>query len=703
MSECARFKPAHFFGGAFTAVTGFVFLMSLFGVSPVDTGKFLFGLFAGVYVPGEVLCVLARLKAGRLERFTLALVFGMTASTLVYRIAGMAGLEWIFWVWLILAGFVWIGRIIAAPPTRADFSFRVTRVGIGFAALAAVLLVFLAADNYRNGMTLPDGSLRIHMRYYDGFTRSALVRELSHSIPPQMPFAAGLPISYHYDMNLFVSVFYKHLGLSVPDLIHRFTLTFFFAVFLLALFVFVKRWSGSGGVALLGLALVLFGSGGLGWAFALLSGFGGLWGMPFFSFYYLDLAAINPLLPALAVLFAGLFALLKYFETRSVSWIAAAAFLFAVVTGYKMPFALPILGSLAGTAVFFLARRSDPLPLRVFLAVSAATAPFLAAAYLFNIGGIPFTYKIQFSNWIIFSLLDVKAMPLAVAWSDFVKFTALTPKTVVLALVSLVVFFLGGFGLSLVALPSLAARTLASRLEDRMPALMGFMVAASCVVFFFANPYLGERTRNWVFMDLFKLASLLMMIYAAFWLRGIFRKNPRWFAVSGALLFLLSVPNTAQFVHVKNKYPSTMIVDSHFLEAARYLNDHSDPKDVILHSTRVFHVCYFADRRVVLDNSPHSYLNFHLLPEHHEERIEDVARFFASPSENGDVLDKYGVGYVWVKRRVDTTIWSDRLPETIPVRTGAGGNGEETRESTHILELAFSNFRYALYKVVRMP
>ncbi|MDW7761172.1 MAG: hypothetical protein SCM96_11115 [Acidobacteriota bacterium] len=701
MRKLADFGLGHFVGILLAAVVGFILMMSRFGVSPADTGLFLLGLFVGVYVPGTVLCALAKLETGRLERFTLALIFGMTASTFIYRIAGIVGAEWIFWIWLVLAGLVWIARIVAAPPSLSAFRFRITPVGLGCVVLAAGLTALLVTDNYRNAMTLPDGSQRLHMRYYDGFTRSALVRELSHSIPPQMPFAAGMPISYHYDMNLFVSAFYKHLALSVPDLIHRFTLTFFFAVFFLAFFIFARRWSGSGGIALLGLALVLFGSGGLGWALALNSGYGGLWGMPFFSFYYLDLAAINPLLPALAILFAGLFALLKYFETRSVSWVAAAAFLLAVVTGYKMPFALPVLGALAGTAVFYLAKRKDPLPLRAFLAVSAATTPFLATAYLFNIGGIPFTYRIVFSNWIIFSLLDIKSMSLAWAWSDFVKFTALNPKTVILALAAIVVFFLGAFGVSLASLPSLVARTLASRREDRMSAVIGFLVAASCVVFFFANPFLGERSRNWIFMDLFKLASLLVLLYAAVWLGRNFRKKPGWFAVSGALLFLLSVPNTAQFVHVKSKYPSTMIVEAPFLEAAAYLNEQSDPKDVVLHSVSVLFVCYFSDRRVVLDNSPHSYLDFHLLPEHQEARRADIARFFAAPSEAGDVLDKYGVGYVWVKRRVDTSIWSERLPESLAVWTRGSDPGAGKDVPSHTLDLAFSNFRYALYKVIR--
>jgi hypothetical protein len=696
------FGPVSFFGALVLSGAGFCLLMSRFGVSPLDTLKFLFGLLAGVYIPGEVLCALLRLKAARLERFTVAIVLGMTASTLVYRIAGMAGAYWIFWAWLLLCGLVFAVRLASSPPARSSFSFRVTWTGAGFIALVAVLLLLLAFDNFRNGITLPDGSVRLHMRYYDGFTRNNLVRELSHSIPPQMPFAAGMPISYHYDMNLFVSIFYKYLGLDVLDLLHRLTITFYFAALCLAVFIFMRRWSRSGGIALFGVALSVFGSGGLAWALALISGYRGLWGMPFFSFYYLDLVSINPILPALAVIFAGMFGLWMYFETRAKSWLFLSAYFLAVLTAYKMPLGLPVLGALAGAAALYLLRRKDALFLWAFLATSLASAPLIVAAYVLNTGGPGFVAKIAFSNWIIFSLLDMKWTAVAVAWTELLKFTALTLKTVILALCGVLGFFLGSFGVSLAALPSLAKRTLASRLEDRITAMMGFLVAACCAVFFFANPILGRRSRNWIFMDAFKLAAFVMLLYAAVWLAGIFRKKTGILAAAAAGLFLLSVPNTVQFVRLKWKAPSTMIMDANFLEAARFLNASTEPDAVVLHSESVLFVCYFADRRVVLDNSPHSYLNYHLLPEQQKERRADIARFFASPSEEGAILDKYRVGYVWVKKRVDTKLWADRLPERIPVWARPGEKGEGERRMSHELELVFSNFRYALYRVVRV-
>ncbi len=696
------FGPFHFFGAFFFFAAGFCLLMSHFGVSPLDTAKFIFGLLVGVYIPGEVLCVLLRLKAARLERFTVAVLLGMTASTLIYRIAGMAGALWIFWIWLILASFVFVVRLVSSPPARSSFSFRVTRTGAGFVALAAVLLVLLAVDNFRNGITLPDGSVRLHMRYYDGFTRNNLVRELSHSIPPQMPFAAGMPISYHYDMNLFVSVFYKYLGLDVLDLLHRLTITFFFGALCLAVFIFMRNWSRSGGVALFGVALSIFGSGGIAWALALLSGYGGFWGKPFYSFYYLDLVSINPLLPALAVFFVGMFGLSRYFETRAKSWLILSAYFFAVMTAYKMPLSLPVLGALAGAAVLFLLRRIDVLFLRAFLATSLATAPFLVAAYVLNTGGPEFVGKIRFSNWIIFSLLDMKWMTLAMAWTEFLKLTGMTLRVVILSLFSVLIFILGSLGISTAALPSLASRTVASRKEDRMTAFLGFLVAASWVVFFFVNPFLGERSRNWIVMDVFKLAAFVMLLYLAVWLARLFRKRTGMLAAAAAGIFLLSVPNTVQFVYVKWKLPSTMIMDAHFLEATRFLNASTEPDAVVLHSQNVMFVCYFADRRVVLDSAPQSYLNFHLLPEQQEERLSDIARFFDSPSERGDVLDKYGVGYVWVKKRVDTTIWAGRLPERIPVWGQPGEKGEGERRLSHELKLIFSNFRYAIYKAVRV-
>ena len=156
----------------------------------------------------------------------------------------------------------------------------------------------------------------INTHYYDGFIRNAVVRELSHSVPPQMSFASGFPIGYHYGMDLFLSIFYRHLGLGVLDLIHRFSLTWFFLLFITSMFIFVREMSSSQGAALLAAFLAVFGSGGFAYLATYLLGIY-QWGNIFYSFYFFNFAGINSILPAFAVLGTGFFALSRALKTGS--------------------------------------------------------------------------------------------------------------------------------------------------------------------------------------------------------------------------------------------------------------------------------------------------------------------------------------------------------------------------------------------------
>lgn len=672
-------------------------LLSRFGVAPRDSIKFVLGLAVCFYIPGRSLLALVRAGASPLETTTLALSLGMTAGTLVYRLAAAIGLPWLFWGWVAAGLAGWAVLTVREKPWKKRASLRSTRTAVGLAAVGAAVLFLLVVDNYRNGVELADGSLRLHMHYYDGFTRNNLVRELSHSVPPQMSFAAGLPLSYHYDMNLFASFFYKYLGIGVLDLLHRLTITFYFALLILSAFIFIRGWSGSAGAALLGAALVLFGSGGLSYAFTLLAGGRALWGQAFFSFYYLDLTSINPILPGLAVLLSGLFCLEAYFRLRKRVWLWLAAFFLAMITGYKMTLALPLLAALAAAALLALVRRRDASLLVSFLATALLTAPFLAAAHLLNKGGMSVQAKFHFTDWISYALLDTKIWPLVGAWGDFLRFLRPAPEKIPLILAALLVFLLGAFGLSLSALPSLAKQTWAVRKNGLMNVLLGFLFLAGAGFFFFTTPALGGHARNWLIVDAFKVSAFVLLLYAARWLVHALRgARPALKASAAAAFLLLSIPNTADFVRLKRAVPETMIVEQPFLETCRFLTGRTESDSVVLHSRHVRYVCYFADRRVVLDDSPHSYLDYHLEPLRLQERRSDIEAFFADPAVNSDVLHKYGVTHVLVKRRADTSIWGETLAERLEF---AAGPRPDSRSGRVVLELVFRNSRYALLKV----
>ena len=178
-------------------------------------------------------------------------------------------------------------------------------MALGCVFVFMAVFVMLSVDNYRNGLRQPDGSVVINTRAYDGFLRSAVVRELSHSVPPQMPFAAGFPLSYHYGMDLFNAIFYKHLHIGVLDLNHRLSLTFFFVLLVLGLLIFLRELAHSDRAAILGAFLVIFGGGGLSYLATVLWKIP-QWGNVFYSFYFVNFINVNSYLPGLAVVGAGL-------------------------------------------------------------------------------------------------------------------------------------------------------------------------------------------------------------------------------------------------------------------------------------------------------------------------------------------------------------------------------------------------------------
>lgn len=673
-------------------------LLTRFGVAWRDTGVFLLALVAGVYLPGRWLVRALRLPLDRLEETTLALVAGMTATTTVYKLAASAGRIELLWLWL---GASAVAAVVAASRKRARTDagtgargFRFTGTGAAFAAIAVLVLTLLAVDNYRNGFTAPSGAVRFNMHYFDGFTRAALARELTHAVPPQMPFAAGLPISYHYDMNLFISFFYKYLGLELFDLIHRLTLTFYFAVILMSVFVFLRRWSRSRRAALMGTFLLIFGSGGLGWLAGSIGGFKSFWGKIFFSFYLIDITAINPLLPALAVLFAGLFLFAEYFETSRPGALAGGAYSLAALAGYKMTFSPPVLAALAGVALVAFLRRRDPRPALAAASAGVLTVPFLLAAYSHNVGGPAFGLKIHFlKDWIGFAMLDAKAFGLAKAWGRV--FGGDTGDLLGLALAALagVVFIVGAFGISLAAFPSAVKEGFRAERNSLTTLTVLALAAASAGMFFLIDPVLGDRGRSWLIVDLLKLAGAAgLLLLAKFVSSRLAGKTWVVRAAVTAIVLLAGLPNAVQFMFLKVTRPETRIYDSVFTEVCRYLTRETGPETIVLQHPRLLHVCYFADRRVVLDDSPHSYLNYHLLPAQQDERRADVSRFLADPERSADVLAKYGVGVVWVRRGVEEGLWRDRQPEEVICREG-------TKEEAFRLKIAFKNPRHVLYVV----
>ncbi len=683
-----------------TSFALFAFIFFQYGLHPIDFGKFLIALLVVVYSPGQTILWLAKIKVSRLEMVTLALILGMISSTLIYRISGITKFWPLFLAWLLGLLFLFCIKLTRQPPKFRDFSITLRWKGVVFLLIALSIFFILMVDNYRNGIVQENGSLSLNMHYLDGFIRNAVARELSHSIPPQMPFAAGYPLSYHYGMDLFVSIFYKHLDIGVTHLFHRLIMTFYFALLLMAVFTFSKRWMGSEKAAFFSEFMVVFASGGFGFLGGLLSDYAPYWGKLFYSFYLLDLLSLNSFLPSLSILVAGLFCFMMYLERRKVSWMILASFMFSIIIDYKMTFIAPILGALILTGLLFLWRFKETAPLKVLAVTLIMTAPLFVLAYLHNQGGPQYTPRINFNNWIIFPLVDLKLKFLARAWGDLIQHTKLTPTNLLLFFPILFGFFVGSFGLSFLALPRMFKKLFTFEKSEVLKVFLIFVFCGGLIYFFFFNPSLDGQSKNWTNIYVYYLSVFVLLLFWSETFMSFLKNKKRGIGIMLSLsVIFLSVPNDIHFLWAKVCHPQKMIIDESFLETCRWLTENSEEDAVIIHSQATYYVCYYADRRVVLDQSPHSYLNFHLTAKQIGERQKEIKRFFEDPILNADVLTKYNVSQLWAKKDRDLKgIKTDDF-KRIDCFFFFGGEKIKKYLRSHTLYLAFERQDYSIYNI----
>ncbi len=693
----------HFFGYLFAGLAAFCGLLSCFGVSILDSIKFLSGLGFMVWMPGTVLCRLLRVESPRFPFTILSLSTGMLTSTVLYKFSRSLGTDAVFMAWLGSAAVIFSLMLLRRPPRRRDFTFRITPIGIGFALVVVLVTGLLLIDNFRNARIREDGSLEVNLHYYDGYIRNAVVRELSHTVPPQMPFASGRSLNYHYGMDLFLSLFYRGLGVSVPDLIHRFSISFFFFLFLGACFVLIRELAASDRTALLGIFLLVFTSGGLAFWAGLLFGAPN-WGNVFYAFYLFHFLGINSILPAAAALFAGLYAVSRACATGRTGWAVLAALQLALVLEYKLFLIGPIMGSLllAGALAWGFQRSVHLLKVLGFTLILAA--PSILVAYSGYRNGPDYTLHIGFSDWIRFSFQDLRLTGLQRAWGDLVHRGQVRPDSVLAVLGGGFFFFAGSFGLSGLALPSMVKRFFSFRSCTPLRTLMISLFAGSVLYYFSINLYLGGIARNVTNIYVYFIG---LMILTCFWAEKIFELSRAWKKTGQTIVLIgvigLGLPTTLNFLWTKVRAPHPETYSSAFLEAAGWIERHSDPEATILHPLDLEHVCYVRDRRVVLDDSAHSFLAYHLSPEQIRSRRADVFRFFRDPRLNGDVLDTYGVTHILTR----SPQWLPDLlagrPRRLTCYRDMGTEEVRKFRRSHELALVFSNPDFRVYSVRPVP
>ncbi|HXB57598.1 MAG TPA: hypothetical protein VN461_22750 [Vicinamibacteria bacterium] len=311
--------------------------------------RFLLAFVILIVLPGLLITGFLRLRVEPLEQWMLALLLGMLSASSIYWITSWSPWPHLFWVWPVGVGALivrWRRALREGLLDRMDPSHVLLAT-----AIAATLAPLLAGPvSYWTLSLRPDGQMLRPMP--DVEFHLAIVRELMHTVPPQTPFVAGIPLRYHYGADLTAALLARTAMLDPADVVVRFLPPVLLIQATLSVFCLARLWIGSGAVAALVAGLTVLG-GDLTWVVGALCPGVSSWDFGVFqapTFYSLYTA--NPMLPALGLLFGGLFALVKACRERRLAWVVVAVVLFAALMEFKVFTGLHAAVALAVTGIW---------------------------------------------------------------------------------------------------------------------------------------------------------------------------------------------------------------------------------------------------------------------------------------------------------------------------------------------------------------
>ncbi len=667
-------------------------------VSPWALARFLAAMVMISCFPGILLVGAARLHLRPLERWTLSLVLGMVASTGVYWICALLGARSLFPLWPLGATAFCLYRGARRWRSVLGGHFPLEASRVLLAALLVLILfpLFLLPMYYRNMVLLPDGS----MSYLDGpadpFFHLAVTNELRHSVPPQVPFLAGESLPYHYAMHLLAAMLSNVARLSTSDVLFRFLPTFFLTLTALAIFCFARAWMGSGYAAVLAALLVI-----LGEDFSFIPGLllrsDEIWSYWFFhvstiySSYF-----VNPILPTLAILFAGLLCLVRFYEKGGRGWLVVTAFLFSSLSAYKLFTGVHVLAALAVTGVVYVLVHKDRALLNVVALSALGSAPFVLAGWL---GSAGLGTSVRLQPWPFVPKM-LHAMGLGASWLGFqmrllfnggvVSFT----NVALLFTVALPLFLVGSFGVGTAAIPAVVRTLVRPRARGAVRFfLAGFFVLGPVIALTWSlNPEDTPRAYNEAIWFYVQSKHLLWVFVAGLVLLVSRGRSRLWRSAIVAAVIVLAVPSSVQYFGMQMS-EARGALDRGGVEVLNYVDQSCQRGEVVLTGQKLNTLVASATRcRVPVADI---YASVQTSKVELERRLADVDGFWQSWRDGelrADLLAKYQVAYVVADRH------ADGVGPGGPDLTTSEADPDRARGTS--LRLCFENEEFLVYEVL---
>lgn len=646
------------------------------------------------YLPGKLLLLLLKVKVSPFEDVSVACSVGLLLSGLAYWLIAFFHYTQFYLVWplaitaitICLHGRQWRTLLpwFKEDALRAKESGKHSRDRSGL-ALAGVMALGIATlallPQYYTNLTLrADGTMRVH-GVYDVFFHLAIANELTHSIPPQAPVFAGRPLSYHYGMDLAVAMFANVTRLDIPDLTLRFMPTLFLVLSMVSVHCFARAWLDSGYFAALVVFLVFFGE-DFSFIPGLLVGEKGDWSVHFFNVpTVLSLFYTNAMLPAVGLLFAGLFCLQRYLRERTAAWLFLSALLFVALMEVKLFTAAHIMCCLGiGALVYRLVFKSTDI-FKVAALTGVLTVPLLLSVVLHNRSGVDLVTS--FAPWPYISMA-MAALGMKNWFMNVFAFSA----------IALPLYLIGCLGLRVIGVPVILRAIIRPEHDSGLRFILAVFVVVGAVITLTCRivPSASMNAYNnsvwflaqskyvaWIFA-----VEVIQILYCRF---IALRMMPALaaFGVTATAL-ALSVPATVQHfalerdpnrIYRKPVKAELQSYSKEILGLIDYLTKDAQPGDVVLpDDTLLGPVLALTKCRV-----PLGFFSTFLVSRTEFARREGAERNFWKAWRLGTVqyelLREAGVRYIAVNKQLDG------IPSVLPAP----------------LFEAFSNSEYALFKV----
>ncbi len=633
--------------------------------------KFALSLFVIVFIPGWAILHLAKTRLRFLDSLACSLVVGMLASTTVYWGLGLSGQSRWFFLWPAV-GILWAGRtLLRRGFSRNAVVFpRISGPVLALLGLYLLLLVTLLFSGYFDAFRIqePEGGFTVSAYPDDGLYHAAVAHELIRSIPPRNPLIAGMELNYSYFMDLLVCILHRGFELPVLDLIYRLLPLFWFGLLILSVFTCARHVSGADWSGSLCCFLVLSGGG----LFNILPGLvffapGQTWEMAFHATTMIPLFYVNPMLPAVSIFYTGLFGLGNFLKTGSTAWLFLTAFLFGALTEYKLFGTAVVIGGLVVSGVFQVVQSREWSLLRAVLAITLFATPFLLYHALANAKAGQIVPGVAAGSFLIWSLDYWHLNRLASEMRELLIHYRFTFSRFLWFLLLFPAYFLGGLGIRVVALPHIFRQIRLFRPVEPMGLFLScsFFVAFFLTFLFTITPVeFPEGYNNAVWFYGFGLhVATLMASDRIVWFLHKKRAIVQGVVIAGVLL--LCTPSAIQFFWrgaSVNPFVSASVSEA---QAMDFLRKKTDPDAVILKDPAAtgpgesFLIPGVGGRRVVLSSS--YMVQYHAPQQVIRQRKEDIAKFFENPALNADILERYGVNYVWFDLEGKNLEWDEEI------------------------------------------